>query len=148
VPLAMRRRARWVRHRNKVPLTVGGAAASSTNPTTWSEYDIAATSSVGDGVGFVLNGDGLACIDLDHCLIDGVLADWAAEILAAAGRTYVEVSPSGEGLHIFGLGEVGTGRRRSGAECYDRARYMTVTGARYGGAPLRLANIQSAIDLI
>jgi primase-polymerase (primpol)-like protein len=144
----MRRAPRWVRHRNKVPLTVKGAAASSTNPATWSEYDIAATSPIGDGVGFVLNGDGLACIDLDHCLIDGVLADWAAEILAAAGRTYVEVSPSGQGLHIFGYGNVGTGRRRNGAECYDRARYMTVTGQRYCGAPVKLANIQAAIDLI
>jgi primase-polymerase (primpol)-like protein len=144
----MRRAPRWVRHRKKVPLTVNGAAASSTNPATWSEYDIAATSPIGDGVGFVLNGDGIACIDLDHCLIGGVLADWAAEILAAAGRTYVEISPSGEGLHIFGLGVVGTGRRRNGAECYDRARYMTVTAQRYCGAPVKLANIQAAIDLI
>lgn len=148
VPLRMRRLDRWIRHVAKVPRTVAGRAASSTDPATWSTFDEALASRVGDGLGFVLAADGIACIDLDHCLDGGVLADWAREILDACGPTYVEVSPSGTGLHVFGRGTVGKGRRHDGIECYDRGRYMTVTGRRFECAPVRLSRIQSALDLI
>ena len=112
VPLRMRRLDRWIRHAAKVPRTVAGRAASSTDPATWSTFDQALASSVGDGLGFVLAADGIACIDLDHCLDGGVLAGWAREILDACGPTYVEVSPSGTGLHVFGRGTVGKGDQR------------------------------------
>jgi primase-polymerase (primpol)-like protein len=148
VPLRMRRLDRWIRHVAKVPRTVAGRAASSTDPATWSTFDEALASRVGDGLGFVLAADGIACIDLDHCLDGGVLAGWAREILDACGPTYVEVSPSGTGLHVFGRGTVGKGRRHDGAECYDRGRYMTVTGRRFECAPVRLGRIQPALDLI
>ena len=65
-------------------------------------YDEAMISSAGVGPGFVLNGDGIVCIDLDHCLTGRVLEPWAADILAACPGTYIEVSPSGDGLHIWG----------------------------------------------
>lgn len=148
VPLRMRRCDRWIRHAAKVPKTVHGRAASSTDPATWSTFEEALASGVGDGLGFVLAGDGIACIDLDHCLVDGVLADWARAILDSCGRTYVEVSPSGTGLHVFGLGIVGKGRRRDGVECYDRGRYMTITGRRFECAPVRLGRIQEALDVL
>jgi primase-polymerase (primpol)-like protein len=144
----MRRRDRWIRHAAKVPKTVHGRAASSTDPATWSTFDQALASHVGDGLGFVLAGDGIACIDLDHCLEGGDLADWAREVLGLAGPTYVEVSPSGTGLHIFGKGVVGKGHRRDGVECYDRGRYMTITGRRFEGAPVKLGRIQYALDAI
>jgi primase-polymerase (primpol)-like protein len=122
----------------KVPLTTAGRAASSTDPATWADHATVRDSDAGVGAGFVLNGDGIACIDLDHCLDDGELAAWAAEILASLPPTYTEVSPSGTGLHVWGLATVGTGRkiRRDGTcvEVYDRARYVTVTGRRYGAA--------------
>lgn len=136
---------RWVRHRNKVPLTVGGRNASSTNPATWSDFATVSESHIGDGVGFVLNGDGIACIDLDHCLVDGRPVVWAREILARCPATYVEVSPSGTGLHIFGFAEVGKGRRGDGVEVYDRGRYMTVTGRRYSKFPATLADISCLV---
>lgn len=148
VPLRMRRLDRWIRHAAKVPRTVAGRSASSTDPATWATFDEALASRVGDGLGFVLAADGIACIDLDHCLDGGVLAGWAREILDACGPTYVEVSPSGTGLHVFGRGTVGKGRRHDGIECYDRGRYMTVTGRRFECAPVRLGRIQSALDLI
>jgi len=131
-----------------VPKTVAGKAASSTNPATWSTFGVATASDVGDGLGFVLAADGIACIDLDHCLDDGVLAGWAREILDMAGPTFVEVSPSGTGLHVFGLGTVGTGFRHDGIEGYDRGRYMTVTLRRFEGAPLRLSRIQGVINAL
>jgi len=137
---------RWVRHRNKVPLTVAGRNASSTNPETWADFDSVAQSDMGDGFGFVLAGDGIACIDLDHCLVDGRALPWARDILARCPDTYVEVSPSGTGLHIFGFAEIGKGRRGDGVEIYDRGRYMTVTGRRFSKFPARLANITELVE--
>ncbi len=98
----------------KVPLTVAGKAASSTDPRTWSSYRDAAASTVGAGLGFVLSDvDDIVCLDLDHCLnpLTGRLAPWAAAIVRDAGATYVEVSPSGDGLHIWGRADVRHGRR-------------------------------------
>ncbi|WP_432019884.1 hypothetical protein [Streptomyces sp. 1222.5] len=134
---------------SKVPLTTAGKAASSTDPRTWTTYEAASTSSAGVGLGFVLDGDGIACIDLDHALTpDGVPKPWAAEILRQAGATYAEVSPSGEGLHIFGYADVRQGRRirRSGGfavEVYGTGRYLAVTGERFRGAPSTLTDISA-----
>ena len=114
-------------------MTVSGRAASSTNSRTWSTYDQAKASDVGAGLGFVLNGDGVICIDVDHCLNHGHPSPWAASLLAKIPETYVEISPSGDGLHIWGLADLGfTGRRikitGGELEVYGDLRYLTVTG--------------------
>ena len=101
---------------------------------------------MGDGLGFVLNGDGIACIDLDHCITDGVLAPWAQAIVDQCHGTYIEVSLSGTGLHIFGYANVGTGRNLGGVEVYDRGRYIAVTGRRWRRAPLQLSNISVVVN--
>lgn len=102
-------------------------------------------SSVGVGPGFVLNGDGIVCIDLDHCLVDGVLESWAQEIVDMVPRTYIEVSPSGDGLHIWGRGELARGRRiqipGGFVEAYATGRYLTVTGAAWTGSVGTLASL-------
>jgi primase-polymerase (primpol)-like protein len=145
LPADLISRPRWVRHRAKVPMTLAGRHASTTDPTTWASYADAAGSDVGDGLGFVFNGDGIAGIDLDHCLTDGVLDSWAQAILDRCPRTYVEVSPSGTGLHIFGRAHVGAGRRSGGVEVYDRGRYFTVTGRHFGKPSRKLADITGLI---
>ena len=136
---------RWIRHERKVPKTVRGGAASSTNPLTWSTFADAQSSSVGDGLGFVLAGDGIACIDLDHCLDGGRLSSFAADVVRQCRGTYIEISPSGTGLHIFGLATVGKGVVSDGFEVYDRGRYMTVTGRRWKRAPLQLLDISKTV---
>ena len=139
VPLELRALPRWVRHRNKVPITAGGANASSTNPSTWSTYSEATQSEAGDGLGFVLNGDGIICIDLDHCF-DGEPNEQAKELIALLPNTYVEVSPSGTGLHIWGFASLEKGRRFSrgglSVEVYPNGRYITVTGKAINRASL------------
>jgi primase-polymerase (primpol)-like protein len=140
LPAELTSRARWVRHRAKVPLTIEGRCASSTDPATWASYRDAKASEIGDGLGFVFNGDGIAGIDLDHCLAGGVLEPWAQQILDRCPATYVEISPSGTGLHIFGRAIVGAGRRRNGVEVYDRGRYFTVTGLPFGKPSRKLAD--------
>lgn len=153
VPAELTARPRWVRRTaRKVPVTVGGAVASSTDASTWSTYRGAARSSAGVGLGFVLNGDGIVVLDLDHCLDGDQVAPWAQGVLDAAAGCWVERSVGGDGLHVWGRGVLpgGVGRRvRLGAgtvEVYDRGRYIAVTGTTWGGTPHRLGDLQHVID--
>lgn len=155
----MTEKARWIRwelvnrkgRATKVPLTIADRAASSTDSGTWSTFTEAHDSTVGAGLGFVL-GDGVGCIDLDHCITGGVVADWASAILDRCPPTFIEVSQSGEGLHIFGLLPEGPGRniRRGDAavEFYSAGRYIAMTGDRFGGAPSSLADLSEVIASI
>lgn len=151
MPAEMTSRSRWVRRSaKKVPLTTAGRAASSTDPGTWSTYRQARASRVGVGIGFVLDGDGVVCVDIDHCLERGRVAPWAKALLERFPATYVEVSPSGDGLHVFGFADVAGGRhvRVDGGrvEVYGTGRYIAVTGERHAGAPARLADISAVVD--
>lgn len=138
----MTKMRRFVRFNSrKVPLMVDGRNASSTNPATWATVAEARASTAGEGIGFVL-GDGIGCIDLDHAIVDGAVSEWAVDVLAANPNTYVEVSRSGEGFHIFGLLPESGGRKiRDGRniEIYSVGRYIALTGNRYGTAPATLA---------
>lgn len=152
VPAELTRRPRWVRHSaRKVPLTVDGAAASSTDPATWSRYRDAARSSAGVGLGFVLDGDGVVCLDLDGALDeDGVALPWAQRIVDAAPGCWVEVSRSGRGLHIWGRGQLPRGRRITvdggSVEIYPDGRFIAVTGDTWGDTPRRLGDLAGLID--
>ncbi|MET8192065.1 bifunctional DNA primase/polymerase [Streptomyces sp. NPDC005246] len=148
---------RWVRRRSrKVPLTTAGMAASSTDPRTWSSYREAAASAVGVGTGFVLSDvDEVVCIDLDHCLnpLTGRLAPWAAAVVRDAGATYVEVSPSGDGLHIWGRADVRHGRRirrpdGTAVEIYGTGRYIAMTGRWHGSSPSLLGDLSDVVGLL
>lgn len=93
---------------------------------------MASESSVGAGLGFVL-GDGIGCWDLDHCITDGALAPWAREAIEAiADPLFMEISQSGEGVHVFVRAPEGPGRKiREGERCiefYSAGRYIAVTG--------------------
>lgn len=101
-------------------------------------------------IGFVL-GAGIGCIDLDHCLIDGHLSEGAAEILSMLPATWVEVSPSGDGLHIWGRfsksgRSVGTFMGQSVEIYSDGGRYITVTGQRFKDAPVVLADLGGVVN--
>lgn len=152
VPDGLATQKRWVRHKSKRPLTVTGRAASVTSPRTWSSLKAARESDVGDGLGFVL-GDGIGCIDLDDVFDGRGRLDPAAKwLLAELPETWVEVSPSGKGLHIWGFLPEGRGRvvKRRGVsvEVYSQGRYMTVTGVSYGDAPVRLADLSEFVDFV
>lgn len=141
LPREMAERARFVRFLpSKRPITTAGTPASSTDSTTWTSLAGARAATAGEGVGYVL-GDGVGCIDLDHCLDGDTLEPWAKAVLDANHGTFVEVSRSGEGLHIFGLLEEGPGRKiRDGRniEVYSAGRYIALTGKRFRGAPTSL----------
>lgn len=160
VPAELRKQPRWVRWQTvrrrsakptKMPTSLSGAPASSTDPETWTTHAKATASDVGDGYGFVLNGDGIVCLDIDGCIApSGTVTPPALELIRLAGATYVEVSPSGYGLHIWGRANLQTGRvvkfRGQTVEIYPNGRYLTVTGKPFRSAPSHLADITDAIQ--
>jgi hypothetical protein len=137
-------------HDTKVPYSVSGRKASSTDSQTWSTYETAfaglrANPTLYSGIGIVFTElDPLVGIDLDDCLdASGEVKPWARIVVERFGDTYCEVSPSGLGLKIWARGSlpanvptvaVGDG----GIELYDHARYFTVTGRAFRGAPLQI----------
>lgn len=144
VPTAMAGANRWVRWMwdgpKKRPMAAGGFPASVTNPDHWTSLPAARASRQGVGLGFILAGDGIGCIDLDDCIVDGVIASWAQEFLDANPDTFTEVSVSGKGIHLWGLLDSGPGSRiRDGrnVEVYSTGRYIAL-GTRFRGSPLRL----------
>ena len=156
VPAEMTARPNWVRRTaRKVPVTTQWRrVASVTDRSTWTTYREASRARNGVGLGFVLDGSGVVCIDLDHCLTDGVVAPWARAILDRLPATFIEISASGQGLHAFGRGHVPAGRRirrEDGAaiEIYGDRRYIAITGVRFEAAPSVLADLSEVIaDLI
>ena len=142
---------RWVRYSpTKVPLTTNGDNASSTNPSTWCDFATAAASQIGAGFGFVLtNADRIACVDIDHCLDGrGRLLPWAQDIIAGVPDTYIEVSPSGDGLHVWGLADIDKGRKVGGVEVYGSGRYMTVTAQRWRKCATAFADLNEWIGTL
>ena len=132
VPGWLRDGVRWTRAAGKRPVMVDGRAASSTDPATWGSYaDV--QDGAGDGYGVMLGGGGLACIDLDNCFVEGELSPFAERIVEMNAGAYVEVSVSGNGLHIFGEFSEVSGIRRPGFEFYSRARFIRVTGDVFRG---------------
>ena len=130
IPARMTSAPRWIRHDDrKRPLRLDGRLASVTDPAVRSSYGEASTSSVGAGLGFIL-GDGFGCYDLDHCRSDGRLADWAVEFIRSIPEPviFMEVSRSGEGVHVFVEAEESKGSRVGLVERYTRDRYIAVTG--------------------
>jgi hypothetical protein len=144
VPAALRERPQWVLWRReqrdgkttKVPYSISGQRASTTDPESWSNYDTAmSAASEFDGIGFVFSaGDPFTGIDLDDCIIDGELHPAAAAIVDELA-SYSERSPSGRGLHVILEAELHSDRHKTantpwgGAfEAYDRGRFFTITG--------------------
>jgi len=156
-PVELTTRDRWVRRAgDKRPLTTTGRAASSTDARTWSTYRNAAESVAGVGLGFVLSDvDDVVCIDLDHCLnpLTGRLAPWAAAIVRDVETCYVEVSPSGDGLHIWGRADVRQGRKirrpdGTAVEIYGTGRYIAMTGVRFRNSPSTLGNLTDLVNAL
>ena len=149
VPHELRVRDRWIRHKDKRPIAIGGWACSVTDPSHWGNFDQALQAKCGDGVGFVLNGDGVICLDLDDCVVDGVPNVAASRFIDELPNTYVEFSPSGNGLHVWGFGFMDRGRRFTAdglkVEAYPDGRYLTVTGDVYRAASLAVLDLQAIL---
>ena len=107
--------------------------AKSNDPATWTDFTTI-SSNLGryyggqyEGLGFFLSKDtGLTVIDLDDCLQNEELSSWVKTF-----KTYTEVSPSGQGLHLFLKGvPPGNRKRKNGlkVEIYTEKRFIAITG--------------------
>lgn len=148
IPEELKQLDRWVVWRDgKVPYDAKyvNSRASSTNPDTWSSFDEAVSayeeSTEALGIGFVLNGDGVCGIDIDHCITDGEIDPSALQLLDHLSTSYISISPSGTGLRAFGYatpllqGVKGTYEGLA-LELYSNQRYLTITDQVIRIAPL------------
>ena len=160
IPQELRSLNRWVVQRNKRPYSPEAlnSLADVTDPSTWSTFQNALTTleeGTFDGLGIVLNADGVVGIDLDHCVENEQPSRAATEILDEIGCAYVEFSPSGTGLRAFGYyhGKPLPGIRRNlkglNLEMYCRGRFLTVTGNVFKSGPLQvLSGFKKVYDQI
>lgn len=144
----------WVMWRSvegrKRPYMPNGIPASSTNAATWGTFESCLSALERHpqrwaGVGFVFTSeDDFVGVDLDDALDAGELKPWATPIIEAFSDTYSEISPSGTGMKIWCRGRLESARKfplgDGGVEVYDTARYFTVTGQRWRGAPVVVAD--------
>ncbi len=116
---------------NKPPIDAKtGESGSSTNPATWSSYELAAKRSP-VGAAFVLTlDDQYFAIDLDQCRDPGTgdIEPWALDVVNRFPM-YWEVSYSHGGLRGIGRGVIPKdGCKKGNIEVYDHARLVVMTG--------------------
>ena len=144
IPKELKQRPQWVVWREeardgkptKVPYDPKtGRRAKSTDLMTWGTYSQAleALDREGyDGIGFVFcSADPFVGVDLDKCQNPetGELEPEARAILDSFDGEYIEVSPSGTGVHIIVRGKSPEkGKRHGWIEVYAQDRFFTVTG--------------------
>ena len=132
------RNERWT----KMPIRTNGSPASSTDWNSWTSFDAASAHS--DRLGFALGG-GIGCIDFDDVIVDWVLDPTVAEWLKDWPPAFMEVSPPGTGLHVWGLFSGARGRVKQvcavSVEVYSYGRYMTVTRKSFRGSVPVLADL-------
>lgn len=113
-----------------------GKFAESDNSKTWTDFDSAckyAKEHGGVALAYALDDkDGIACIDLDKCISDdGKRSALAEEVLAKCGKTYIEHSLSGKGLHIFGRtkgADLRSFSKDGDMEYYQGGQFIAMTG--------------------
>lgn len=148
VPSWLRERSKWILWRpsdkKKIPLSIDKRTPIKTNVKgqgwTFAEAQRAAGSASKFGLGILLDGDGVVCVDLDDCLTEsGALVEGVQELLDVLKPGYVEISPSGRGLHVFGRSDdcmhkgINTTYKGQKVELYCRERFITFTGRVFPG---------------
>jgi hypothetical protein len=134
--------------------------ASTNDPNTWADYTTAlAAVQAGhaDGISYILTKDDpFGAIDLDHCRDKLCSIDvWAQNFMQAAINTYQEVTPSGEGVRIWGFADGEPLNRKFtlkidnkpiAAELFRRTnKALTITGYRLNTVQ-QLTNIDNVFD--
>ena len=132
--------------------------AKSNDPSTWSDFATAVASAERlnlSGIGLALaENDGLTGLDLDHVFdpATGELDPLACEVLTRFAGTYIEVSPSGNGLRIWCYGKPARSGKCAGKvkwlEVYSHpsSRYLTVTGNHWPNSASAVTDQQDALN--
>lgn len=124
----------------KVPYNAkNGRRASSTDPKTWTTFDVVERelrekSRLYNGVGLMISKEyRIIFTDIDDCYDDGILDDRATDIIGAfqdPEGQYMEWSQSGRGLHVLAIGEIPRNFKNpsNGVEMYSEKRFCAMTG--------------------
>jgi putative DNA primase/helicase len=133
---------------------LNGQLADYTDCAHWCAYaDALAAVQSGDfdGLAYVFSADDpYAGVDLDHSRdkASGEIAPWALDM----GRridSYMEVSPSGTGVHIIVKAKLPPGgRKRGNVEMYDEKRFFTMTGMHIVGTPYTINERQGVVEAV
>ena len=136
IPTELQKLNQWVctKGDSKIPrCAFNSSPASSTDPSTWSSFDVA-IKSINDGIydylGFVFDDNDIVGIDLDDGYDeDGFLSEIAVDIISKC-KSYTEKSKSGRGFHILlkGILPFKGKNNLKGVEIYKVARYFIMTG--------------------
>lgn len=127
---------------NKKPVNPhNGGAGSSTNESTWSDFQTALDAIEtfhADGLAFYFKPPYVG-IDLDNVGDDleryllGDIEENVIHVFMNATKTYAETSMSGKGIHIIGKSAIPGDRRRKGdVEMYSEGRFFAMTGDFFG----------------
>jgi putative DNA primase/helicase len=133
--------------------------ASHSDPTTWASSHLALqiyerSTGYFNGIMLALRDLPLIVFDIDDCIINAELHEFAQQLLARCRGTYVEVTPSGKALRVIGRGGGSHIHRKFqvtdgvSIELYrgGAKRFITLTGQRYGDAPDTLTDLNTLAD--
>lgn len=120
-----------------------GGLASSTDSSTWTDFDTAVSASGKySGIGFVFTDSPFFGVDIDkrgddiRAYRSGDMNNIIGTFISTLG-SYTELSQSGNGIHIICRGSLPEGRRRKGdVEMYDTGRFFVMTGNPLGNYPV------------
>ena len=114
-----------------------GAVANAHDPAIWTDYTTAYLAG-GGMVGFVFtDNDPFWFLDIDNCLTPSGWSPLAQELCSAFAGAAMEVSVSGKGLHIFGVGKMpahATRNKSLGLELYHTERFVALGTMQQGNA--------------
>lgn len=128
----LKRHKQWACHDSvEVPISpINGRPASCQDSQSWGTYEQARQHWLKHrpqvvGVGFMLTPDlGITVIELNNCIINGQLNNFAHEIVEILDA-YTEISPDGNGLHIWVPTNLAT-HAKDNSE--TETRYIPITG--------------------
>ena len=155
---ALRQWACWTHiDGRKIPMNPAtGRAAKSNDPDTWAtaaEAWAAKKRYRWGGLNFALTlPSGIVGVDLDDCFEERNgqrrLKDYARQVVQML-NTYTELSPSGNGLHLFAQGQIPHNIKRDtdGFEMYAERHFMSVTGKEYGRGAEDDCGVSGEIEL-
>lgn len=126
--------------KGKIPVDIAGHAIDPHQPSNWMSREKAEASAalLGLSIGFVFtSSDPYWFTDIDHCIVDGQINPIGQQLLDTFKGAYVETSTGGDGLHIFGRGEVPDHAKKNkeyGIEFYNDKRFVLLTGTNATGS--------------
>src|SRR5258708_33356471 len=108
--------------------------ADTTNSRTWGTYQCAIVAHAKEhksfeGLGFVVSREmPYSFLDFDNCINEGIIDKRVRDIIDRFPGSYVEISPSDNGIKMLIRGKLpGPCKRTDWVECYDRDHYTTLT---------------------